>query len=538
MSTITQSSRRPEAAARTESVPRRRSTPPQLGWSGAFGGIVGIAVGLLVVLDVNRVAMPLAFLAAVVAHGCLGLVAIDVASRVQSMRDTTVSHPRLRICGLVVGAAVLVVVLWKLDGLVLASSAGDFAKSAYVILALAAFFGFGVSASLVFSAVRFKGRKEQVGWQALAGLGAFTAGVVAVALVIGAAALWRQTDVPDDAIAVPPIEGIEGNYVALGDSYSAGEGLGDYEDGTDDGGDRCHRSALAYPQLLRFEGARTEVESRACASAMSVDIYEPHERSTGVTIEAQLDGAVHPEVGLVTITVGGNDVIFSRVVRACFLFEDCINARFSPPASSRPSVVYPDPRPLDEWGEAAVASLSPRMATVTSELRRQFPNARVLMIGYPYLFPDGSAPWDHADCASVLRRVDQGERHELRALTDRLNNFLYAHAVAAGIEFVSPADAWDGHEPCGKDGQYTNAVKPVLSLPNFLDGGTFHPNQRGHEQLARLVSCYLGEHPSPPNPFTDRTPRPLEIDGLIELDDLGLVPPPGSIEEPVSCGTG
>jgi hypothetical protein len=125
----------------------------------------------------------------------------------------------------------------------------------------------------------------------------------------------------------------------------------------------------------------------------------------------------------------------------------------------------------------------------------------------------------------------------LRALTDKFNNTLYAHAVDARIEFVSPAAVWDGHEPCGTDGQYTNAVKPVASLANFIDGGSFHPNERGQEQLASLVACYLGTHPTPPTAFADGQRRDLSLDGFVDLTELGLVPPPGSRDAPVPCPT-
>ena len=539
MRTLTRSPEPTEVGPETPAAPPTRSTPPPLGWFAFAGCLAGLSFGVSVALDFNWVAKPSAFVAAVVAHGCLGVIAVDVVTRLQSIRTRAAArwHDALSISALMVAAAVLTGLLWKLDRVVVAALANSTIKVLYVVSAFIAILGFGVGAWLVFSTKRFRGRKERVGWQVIGGLTSFTAGAVAVALVVGVAAAWRQNDVPEDAIPVPPIYGIDGDYVALGDSYSAGEGLGHYADGTDDAGDRCHRSAQAYSALLTFDDPATHATSRACSGAMSVDLYEPFERSSGVTIPAQLDGDVHPDVGLVTITIGGNDVVFSRVVRHCFIFEDCIHATFQPPDSNRPSVQYPSALPLDEWAEATVASLSPRMATVASELRRQYPEARVVMIGYPYLFPDGSPPWDQADCASVLRRVNTRERAHLRSLTDDLNNFLYAQAVAAGIEFVSPAAAWDGHEPCGTDGQYTNAVKPVLSLPNIVDGGTFHPNQRGQEQLARLVACYLGEHPSPPDPFVDGVSRPLDIHGFVELDELGLVAPPGSIDEPVSCDT-
>jgi lysophospholipase L1-like esterase len=536
MRTLARSSEPIETRTETEAVTRRRSTPPPLGWFLFGGCLAGIAFGLTVALDFNWVTKPLAFVAAAVAHGCLGVIAIDVVTRLRSRGDATRWGAALSIGGLMIAAVGLAILLWKLDVVVVESYASHTTKVLYLLSGFVAIIGFGLGAWLVFSPATFTGQKERVGWRVLAGLTSFTAGVVAIALVVGVAAAWRQNDVPEDAVPVPPIRGIDGDYVALGDSYSAGEGLGHYADGTDDGGDRCHRSALGYPSLLTFDDQATHVSSRACSGAMSVDVYQSFQRSSGVTIEAQLDGEVHPEVGLVTITIGGNDVVFSRIVRHCFLFEDCIHATFRPREPNRPSVEYPGQLPLEEWAEATVASLSPRMSRVASELRRQYPEARVVMIGYPYLFPDGSPPWDQADCASVLRRVNQRERLRLRQMTDDLNNFLYAHAVAAGIEFVSPAAAWDGHEPCGTDGQYTNAIKPVLSLPNIVDGGTFHPNQRGQEQLARLVSCYLGEHPSPPDPFADEVSRPLDIHGFVDLDELGIVPPPGSIDEPVNCG--
>ena len=39
-------------------------------------------------------------------------------------------------------------------------------------------------------------------------------------------------------------------YAALGDSYSSGEGSGQYAAGTDSPANRCHRSAFAYPERI------------------------------------------------------------------------------------------------------------------------------------------------------------------------------------------------------------------------------------------------------------------------------------------------
>ena len=68
--------------------------------------------------------------------------------------------------------------------------------------------------------------------------------------------------------------------------------------------------------------------------------------------------------------------------------------------------------------------------------------------------------------------------------------------MRAGLEYVSPTEAWIDHEPCGKAGQYTNAVKPFGE--SILDGGSFHPNSQGQRMIARLVSCYLNATPEGP----------------------------------------
>ena len=91
----------------------------------------------------------------------------------------------------------------------------------------------------------------------------------------------------------------------------------------------------------------------------------------------------------------------------------------------------------------------------------------------------------------------------MRARQDDLNQLLHDEAVDAGLEFVSPTAGWDTHEPCGSSGeQYTNSIKPFLVTPltglELGDGGSFHPTDAGQRELARLVTCYLADHPQRP----------------------------------------
>ena len=77
------------------------------------------------------------------------------------------------------------------------------------------------------------------------------------------------------------------------------------------------------------------------------------------------------EVTLVTMTIGGNDEAFSRVVQNCFFFEDCVNAYFEPPTqpAGRRRVIFPGKEPLRLWATDALQLLQVNLDRVYAELR-------------------------------------------------------------------------------------------------------------------------------------------------------------------------
>ena len=55
------------------------------------------------------------------------------------------------------------------------------------------------------------------------------------------------------------------DYVALGDSYTSGEGLDPYQDGSNTNGNTCHRSkSQAYPELMAGRDSGLALEFHAC----------------------------------------------------------------------------------------------------------------------------------------------------------------------------------------------------------------------------------------------------------------------------------
>lgn len=473
-------------------------------WLGWICLGVGVLLAVVTALDLTTVANVFAFALGIAAHGCF---AVFVVAFVRALNDRPRRDGRKRWDGAAIRWAlntfVLGYVLTVIDRFVLGLATSVVWKWLFGIAALVALgVVLVVEALLFFSSNHItRGMTRAIAEWIVVGVRGLALGFAVVLVAIGVFAWRNQRDVDDDSIPIPSVPISVDTYVALGDSYSAGEGLGPFLPGPRPG---CHRSPDAFPLLLKFD-APADVRFRACSGAVTDDV------DLGIVggFERQIDHAPVPEVDLVTITIGGNDVIFSRVVQSCFLYEDCIEATFIPPKPNRahPTVVYPDKAPFADWAEAAMLVLARNVDRVYANVSATYPNARIIVVGYPYLFSDRQAPWwPPSDCVTVLRRVDQSERVGLRALTDRLNETLYDRANEAGIEFVSPAAAWHKHDPCGTEGQYTRAVKPKPELFNPVDGGTFHPNQQGQRQLARLVTCYLIENPDGPPAFLSGSP--------------------------------
>jgi hypothetical protein len=431
---------------------------------------------------------------------------------------------------------------------VFSSDAGAFYRWAFLIVALA---GIAAGAGLDWLPLGLPGRPKRALWphhrpQApgdekwgpltpLSILLGCALGVTVAVAYLGISAWQENLDVLVGHPLPTALMGIHGDYVALGDSYSAGNGLTPYA--ADTIADGCNRSvSSAYPDLLyallRQQDPGASFTFTACSGALTGDIFDTTVFPT-FNIPPQVSGAVEPSVGLVTITIGGDDADFANVVEQCLISGDCLNEEFPPQGvPEMTSVQIPQGKLLAQWGPETIEAIGKSDAKLFKNLRADFPQARILVIGYPYLFPDQAAPsfpYYPPLCASILNRLSVTERVGIRTLQDEFNDRIYEEAVAAGIEFISPVAIWNQHEPCGSSGQYTNSVKPYLHFPNPINGSSFHPNTAGQQTLAALVACYLDANHAPPDPFASAGSHTVTIPAsqLVAPAQLGLVPSPG-----------
>ncbi len=357
-------------------------------------------------------------------------------------------------------------------------------------------------------------------------------GVVAAIAYLGVTAWYHNAEVPAGPALPAAPAGIHGGYLALGDSFSAGEGLFPYAPGTT--ATRCDRSAnAAYPTLLARLLKIREFTFAACSGAVVGDLLHPVSRY-GTVVPAQVTVNSTGQVGLITLTIGASDAMFGPIVASCLQGASCLQATFPPGGIATGAAMRVPPGPLfTQWAPRTVAAIGNEEAALFAVLRHDFPVARIVVIGYPYLFPASPAPgfpYYPPDCESLLNRFGVAEREELRNLQDELNDRTYEEAAAAGIEFVSPYAIWGGHEPCGAEAPYTQSVQPYLNFANPVIGGDFHPNAAGQQALAALVACYLDANPAPPDPYLPegqhaRAAPPA--DQLVTPAELGLASPPG-----------
>ncbi len=272
----------------------------------------------------------------------------------------------------------------------------------------------------------------------------------------------------------PSASTVELQSVILGDSYSSGEGAGEYGDTDRPGANMCHRSEAAWSGLEpggeQEAAVRPEIvrlPSRACSGAIIADLQEPSHDGWENEGE-QLIGIV--EGDLVTITIGGNDVAFVPIVKACRYQSDC-----------------QDDDDLQSLFDDALLDLaSGRLLDAYCSIRGAAPGSTVVVFGYPRIFSDLATP-------CFFYSLD--ERLWLRGLANQLNDLLQAAAGDAGVRFVTVVDEFEPHLACGPLGE-----ENWIHFLTGTDREKLHPNKRGQVAYANALRADLGGDDLPPNP--------------------------------------
>lgn len=236
------------------------------------------------------------------------------------------------------------------------------------------------------------------------------------------------TAIPAEA-APPP----QADYVALGDSYAAGQGAAPYTAPT------CYVSRKGYPAIAdNLKNIQLNVNA-GCSGY------------TAGAVAANLPGSVSG-AEVITITVGANDLGTTGILLACL----------------------PAPASAECGGAVGAAqakltdgTLATSLATMVGAIRYQAPTAKIVLTGYPRLFAPNN-PF-----ATVAN-----------PMVDGLNAVIAGVAGGTGSSFVDVTGAFADHG-VGSAAPWIN-----FNATNILDPANFHPTGEGYRlgYYATLVS--------------------------------------------------
>jgi lysophospholipase L1-like esterase len=309
-------------------------------------------------------------------------------------------------------------------------------------------------------------------WSSVRGLAA-TAGVLAAVLLTAACHETTQATADPTGLAkvTPATTGTQakaaspvqsaGPVVALGDSYTAG-GMFPVDAHAKPAG--CLRSTKAYPVLVA-NALGAPLTDVSCTNA-GVKMMTAAQKTYLGTNPAQLD-ALKPDDKLVLLTLGGDDLGFLNVL------QECMKVSIRSP-SGRPCQAHYTAGGTDQLA-ASVTAEAAKITQVLAAIRLRAPQARVVVVGYPDLFPQSGGCWPSVPIAT-------GDIAYLRGIEVSANAMLAADASAAGDTFVNTYTPTIGHDFCQPESNrdVEGLLPGSLALP-------FHPNAKGQQAMAAAV---------------------------------------------------
>lgn len=244
-------------------------------------------------------------------------------------------------------------------------------------------------------------------------------------------------------MATAPAQAEPAPLAAIGDSYMAGIGAGDY---VDDAG--CRRSGRSYAA----DASRRTGEALSDGSCPGARIPQVLEQVSTVPKDATS----------VLVQVGGNDIGFGSLAAACLL-------PFAP--SCLPQIAQ---------AQARLPEVSRGLADIAGAIDARAPQAEIVLAGYPRLL---SGP---RQCANTLvgNLLDAREITAINALQGRLDATIRDAARAAGARYVDWPRSVDRHSLCSSDPWFVTVGTGNL-------GDALHPTAPAYSAMGREVSRLL-----------------------------------------------
>lgn len=325
------------------------------------------------------------------------------------------------------------------------------------------------------------------------------------------------------------------DYLALGDSYTSGEGEYDgktyYVKGTDGDGEgvpgfdtglenfpykseKCHLSTRSYPYLLaataglggnqyksvacsgskindvmnedskddvrlryngRFEQFTIFLDSNALISSKAASLSD---FTPGRASQIEFIKKYKPKVA--TIGIGGNDIQFGAKIAECVMPGTCSSAE-----------------ELRHYTGLEIRNLHKKLVATYTTLSNAGPTTKFYVVGYPQIISEDDT------CASNVR-LNSTERTLAHNMTSYLNQVIKSAAESVGFTYFDVEYALAGEMLCdesydgkavrglvvGDDYREVGNVGPITFV---LETGneSFHPTHVGHEMIRSAIETKL-----------------------------------------------
>jgi hypothetical protein len=279
-------------------------------------------------------------------------------------------------------------------------------------------------------------------------------------------------------------------YVAMGDSYSAGEGVPPFEFGSNvSGGNQCHRSVVAYSRLV---SQYTNLGASLAAGSFTACSGAKTEHIIGTKFNGEDPQVTKLNAGtkIVSLTIGGNDIGFTEFGTSC-VKTTCAKGT-TPYTTALNKINNELPTKLDNAYKKILDSSAK--------------TAKIYVLGYPqpapamtttsafdprcfYLFDGktGTDNWGDArgarDIVTNLNAKISTRVAEVKKLkADYNNRLVYVDVNKSDSPFAD-------HTACsGLGDSYFNNVDQVLNGIAYV----FHPNDKGQAAYAKVLATAMG----------------------------------------------
>lgn len=249
------------------------------------------------------------------------------------------------------------------------------------------------------------------------------------------------------------------NYVALGDSYSAG--VGNAPDFVPASG-ACLRSTKAHSVLLAARSHKLNLDFEACDGA-----------TTDSLIATQLPAQPNTDIKTITVTIGGNDVGTFTVL------PDCMGLDGVPGCSDAAKAVFTD---------ALKKVLPAKMALVLAKIHAAYPNARIYVGSYMELFGTRKTDCTVGELNGQSFSVTYADKVWLNTMARKLNatikEAVHRADNAMRVTYVNVAHIFNGHGLCDSAQPWVGQLD-ATNLKSVL-----HPTARGQRAYAVMFRAY------------------------------------------------